>query len=153
VAESAAISSPDPKRGEVIKAFVVLTYEYSQRTKQDLDALINKLQGFCKSNADPYKYPREIQFVDSDILPKTISGKFQRNVLRKMGWKDGRPKIGQICTWNTSTTVHKMRLLMLRRKCEFWRKNNYSNNRGSVIPTFELFCWNICALLDGNSLT
>lgn len=60
VAESAAICSPDPKRGEVVKAFVVLTDEYSQRTKQDLDALIDDLQRFCKSNAAPYKYPREI---------------------------------------------------------------------------------------------
>ncbi|KIW88804.1 uncharacterized protein Z519_10288 [Cladophialophora bantiana CBS 173.52] len=62
VAESAAISSPDPKRGEVVKTFVVLTDEYSQRmsTQQDLDALINELQKFYKLNAAPYKYPRKI---------------------------------------------------------------------------------------------
>lgn len=93
VAESAAISSTDPKSGGVVKAFVVLTGEYSQRTKQDLDALLNELQRLCKSNVAPYKYPRKIQFVDSDVLPKTISGKVQRNLLRKMEWKNGRPKV------------------------------------------------------------
>jgi len=79
VAESAVISSPDPKRGEVVKAFVVLTDQYSQitSTQQGLDTLINELQRFCKSNAAPYKYPRKIQFVDPDFCQRPYLERFR----------------------------------------------------------------------------
>ncbi|TKA71508.1 hypothetical protein B0A55_06476 [Friedmanniomyces simplex] len=88
VVESAVVSSPDPNRGEVVKAFVVLTQEASKGAGE---ALVKELQDFCKKNAAPYKYPRKIQFVDPSFLPKTISGKIQRKKLKEMEW-DGGPK-------------------------------------------------------------
>jgi medium-chain acyl-CoA synthetase len=84
VAESAVISSPDPTRGEVVKAFVVLTLEYQNGNQRNLR---QELQAFCKKNAAPYKYPRKIDFVSGDFLPKTASGKIQRSELRKLEWK------------------------------------------------------------------
>jgi len=57
VAESAVVSSPDSSRGEVVKAFVVLTTEYGSKSKPD--NLIKELQEFCKEHAVPYKYPQK----------------------------------------------------------------------------------------------
>lgn len=85
VAESAVISSPDLGRGEVVKAFIVLTSEYQNAVRHDLK---QELQDFCKQNAAPYKYPRKVSFVDADFFPKTPSGKIQRGVLRKLEWKN-----------------------------------------------------------------
>lgn len=90
VAESAVISSPDPTRGEVVKAFVVLTSEYRDADPHDL---ARKLQDFCKVNAAPYKYPRKIQFVGEDFLPKTVTGKIQRNVLRRLEWQNQKARL------------------------------------------------------------
>jgi medium-chain acyl-CoA synthetase len=84
VAESAVISAPDPTRGEVVKAFVVLTSEYQNANQRNLR---QELQAFCKKNAAPYKYPRKIDFVSDDFLPKTATGKIQRSELRKLEWK------------------------------------------------------------------
>ena len=75
VKESAVVASPDEIRGEVVKAFIVLTKDYSPS-----DALIEEIQQFVKDNTAPYKYPRKIEFVD--YLPKTISGKIKRKELR-----------------------------------------------------------------------
>uniref|UniRef100_A0A8B9J8X9 medium-chain acyl-CoA ligase n=1 Tax=Astyanax mexicanus TaxID=7994 RepID=A0A8B9J8X9_ASTMX len=82
VAESAVVSSPDPVRGEVVKAFVVLTPEY--RSKEQ-SGLIRELQTHVKKVTAPYKYPRKIEFVDQ--LPKTVSGKIRRVELRKKEWE------------------------------------------------------------------
>lgn len=62
VVESAVVASPDASRGEVVKAFVVLTEEYRAK---DQDRLVRELQDYCKRNAAPYKYPRKVQFVDA----------------------------------------------------------------------------------------
>ena len=78
------ISSPDPTRGEVVKAFVVLTHQWKDANQ---NSLRKELQEFCKKNAAPYKYPRKIQFVPQEFLPRTVSGKIQRNELRKLEWK------------------------------------------------------------------
>ncbi|XP_070088242.1 acyl-coenzyme A synthetase ACSM1, mitochondrial [Equus caballus] len=78
VAESAVVSSPDPIRGEVVKAFVVLTPQFLSR---DRDQLTKELQEHVKSVTAPYKYPRKVEFVPE--LPKTITGKIKRNELRK----------------------------------------------------------------------
>ena len=80
VVESAVISSPDEVRGEVVKALVVLApgREASEELKREL-------QDHVKATTAPYKYPRRIEFVAS--LPKTVSGKIRRNVLRKKEWK------------------------------------------------------------------
>lgn len=85
VAESVVVSSPDPIRGEVVKAFVVL----NAPSIQDHETLIKELQAFCKSNAAPYKYPRRIQFVPASFLPRTTTGKIQRSKLKKMEWEKG----------------------------------------------------------------
>ena len=69
------MASPDEVRGEIVKAFVVLTKDYSPS-----DTLIKELQEFVKKNTAPYKYPRKIEFVDD--LPKTISGKIKRKELK-----------------------------------------------------------------------
>lgn len=87
VVESAVVAAPDPDRDEVVKAFVVLTNSAAKSisgSDEKRDKLIKDLQGFCKENAAPYKYPRKIQFVDSSFLPKTISGKIKRAELKKM---------------------------------------------------------------------
>ncbi|RME65489.1 MAG: acyl-CoA synthetase, partial [Alphaproteobacteria bacterium] len=82
VAESAVVASPDPTRGEVVKAFVVLAAGFAPS-----DALKRALQDHVKSVTAPYKYPRKIAFVDS--LPKTVSGKIRRVELRQKEW--GQP--------------------------------------------------------------
>jgi acyl-coenzyme A synthetase/AMP-(fatty) acid ligase len=86
VVESAVVSSPEESRGEVVKAFVVLTEEAASKPQ---DALAKELQDFCKEHAAPYKYPRKIQFVDAAFLGqyKTISGKTQRKRLKELEWK------------------------------------------------------------------
>ncbi len=76
VVESAAIGKPDPMRGEIVKAFVVLAEGYKPS-----DELKHELQEHVKRTTAPYKYPRELEFVDA--LPKTISGKIRRIELRK----------------------------------------------------------------------
>jgi acetyl-CoA synthetase len=76
VAEAAVVGSPDPVRGLIVKAFVVLRPGFSPS-----DRLACDLQEHVKTVTAPYKYPRAIEFVDS--LPKTHSGKIRRNELRK----------------------------------------------------------------------
>jgi len=76
VAESAAVASPDPDRGEVVKAFVVLKPGHAGDP-----ALVEALQAHCKQVTGPYKYPRRIAFVDD--LPKTPTGKIRRKELRE----------------------------------------------------------------------
>jgi acetyl-CoA synthetase/medium-chain acyl-CoA synthetase len=76
VVESAVVASPDPVRGEIVKAFVVLAHG---RTAGD--ALVHELQEHVKRVTAPYKYPREIEFVEG--LPKTVSGKIRRVELRE----------------------------------------------------------------------
>ena len=78
VAESAVVSSPDPIRGEVVKAFIVLTPKF---LSHDRDQLTKELQQHVKSVTAPYKYPRKVEFVP--VLPKTITGKIKRSELRK----------------------------------------------------------------------
>jgi len=77
VAESAVVASPDEMRGEIVKAFVILAPGYTASP-----ALASELQEHVKRVTAPYKYPREIEFVES--LPKTISGKIRRVELREM---------------------------------------------------------------------
>jgi 2-aminobenzoate-CoA ligase len=77
VLEVAVIGAPDPGRGTVVQAYVVL------REGAAADAAkVAELQEFTKSSIAPYKYPRVVEFVSE--LPKTISGKTQRYRLRQM---------------------------------------------------------------------
>ncbi|KFV61568.1 hypothetical protein N307_05937, partial [Dryobates pubescens] len=81
VAESAVVSSPDPLRGEVVKAFIVLAPAYASH---DPEKLTLELQQHVKKVTAPYKYPRKVEFVQE--LPKTATGKIQRKVLRSKEW-------------------------------------------------------------------
>ncbi len=76
VMECAVIGAPNAERGQIVKAFVVLN------DKSDAgDAAVKELQDFVKAEIAPYKYPREIEFIDA--LPRTQTGKVQRFVLRE----------------------------------------------------------------------
>jgi acyl-coenzyme A synthetase/AMP-(fatty) acid ligase len=77
VLECAVVASPDKIRGVIVKAFVIL----HNKTKAS-DDLIKEIQEHTKMVAAPYKYPREIEFVEE--LPKTQSGKIKRKELREL---------------------------------------------------------------------
>ena len=76
VLEAAAVESPDPVRGMVVKAFVVLRPGF-----EPSDALATEIQEYAKRTVAPYKYPRKIEFITA--LPKTTSGKIKRRELRE----------------------------------------------------------------------
>ena len=78
VAECAVIGVPCSERGQKVKAFVVLAMD-----AQPSDALATDLQAHAKAQIAPYKYPREIEFVEA--LPKTPTGKLKRGELRAAG--------------------------------------------------------------------
>ena len=80
VAESAVVGKPDPTRGQIVKAYVILAKGFAPS-----DELARDIQDFCRNLTAPYKYPREIEFVDA--LPKTISGKIRRVELRQASKK------------------------------------------------------------------
>ncbi len=83
VVESAVVGVPDALRGQLVKAFVVLSPEAAARVAARPDArgaLVAELQRFVQERTAPYKYPREIDFVAE--LPKTVSGKIRRVELR-----------------------------------------------------------------------
>lgn len=87
VLECAITGVPDPVRGQVVKATVVLTKEYKEKAS---DALKKELQNHTKKITAPYKYPRIIEFVDE--LPKTISGKIRRIEIREEDAGVGKEK-------------------------------------------------------------
>lgn len=74
VLECGVSAAPDEIRGQVVKASVVLT-----KGTEPSEELKKEIQEYVKTHTAPYKYPRIVVFRDS--LPKTISGKIQRNQL------------------------------------------------------------------------
>ncbi|GIW45261.1 MAG: acyl-CoA synthetase [Candidatus Binatia bacterium] len=76
VLESAVVASPHPERGSIVKAFVRL-----RPGIEPSGELVRELQEHVKRTTAPYKYPREIEFVED--LPKTVSGKIRRVELRQ----------------------------------------------------------------------
>ena len=76
VQESAVVASPDPERGEIVKAFVVLA-----AGRVGSEQLVGELQDHCKQLTAPYKYPRQIEFIDE--LPKNAAAKLLRSQLRR----------------------------------------------------------------------
>ncbi|MGE4384731.1 MAG: AMP-binding protein [Endomicrobiaceae bacterium] len=76
VLECAITAVPDPYRGQIVKATVVLSKGYSPS-----DSLVVELQNHVKKVTAPYKYPRVVEFVNE--LPKTISGKIRKVEIRE----------------------------------------------------------------------
>ncbi len=77
VLECAVVGVPDPTRGQLVKAYIVLT-----KDKAGSPELVKEIQEYVKSHTAPYKYPRQVEFMEA--LPKTISGKIRRTELRKL---------------------------------------------------------------------
>ena len=76
VAECAVVAHPDPERGNVPKAYVVLSDGIEESVE-----LVRELQDHVKNSIAPYKYPRAVEFIAA--LPKTQTGKIQRFALRQ----------------------------------------------------------------------
>jgi len=76
VANAAIVPKPDPERGALVKAYVVLAPGFVGDA-----ALIEALQRHVRHQLAPYEYPKEIEFIDA--LPMTATGKVQRRVLRQ----------------------------------------------------------------------
>ena len=81
VLECAITGTPDPMRGQVVKATVVLRKDAKAKGYEPGEALIKEIQAHVRKVTAPYKYPRVIEFVDE--LPKTLSGKTKRAEIRK----------------------------------------------------------------------
>ncbi|MBV9472898.1 MAG: AMP-binding protein, partial [Solirubrobacterales bacterium] len=76
VAEAAAVASPDERRGNVVKAFVVLAGEH-----EPSEQLAEEIKAFVRDRHSAYAYPRIVEFVAE--LPKTLTGKIRRVELRE----------------------------------------------------------------------
>ncbi|HEV3376691.1 MAG TPA: AMP-binding protein [Thermoleophilaceae bacterium] len=76
VKEAAAVASPDPRRGDIVKAFIVLAGGH-----EPSDDLADQIKQHVRERHSAYAYPREIEFVDD--LPKTLTGKIRRVELRE----------------------------------------------------------------------
>jgi acetyl-CoA synthetase len=79
---AAAVGKPDPTRGQVVKAFVVL-----REDRAETDQLAAELKELVKNRLGAHEYPRDIEFVDE--LPLTPTGKIRRNVLRQQEARKG----------------------------------------------------------------
>lgn len=86
VQEVAIIGVPDPLRGTRIKAYIVLKPGFTAS-----EELLHDIQNHTKEQTAPYKYPREIEFVEN--LPKSFSGKIKRHILRQ------HAENGGACSW------------------------------------------------------
>ncbi|WMS42621.1 benzoate-CoA ligase family protein [Acuticoccus sp. MNP-M23] len=76
VAEAGVVAAPDPERGQIAKAYVVLKPGHTADA-----AMAKALQDHVKAELAPYKYPRAVKFVEA--LPRTETGKLQRFALRQ----------------------------------------------------------------------
>jgi len=86
VAECGVVGAPDDKRGQIVKAYVVLRPPYTGD-----GALTRALQDHVKATIAPYKYPRAIEYVTN--VPRTGTGKLQRFELRSRAAADGQQKL------------------------------------------------------------
>jgi acetyl-CoA synthetase len=98
VANAAVVPKPDPERGALVKAYVVIAPDFVADYAGDTGArarfhaqLTVELQLHVKGLLAPYEYPKEIEFVDA--LPMTTTGKVQRRVLRLQ--EEARAKAGE----------------------------------------------------------
>jgi acetyl-CoA synthetase len=76
VREAAAVASPDERRGNVVKAFIVLAEGH-----EPSDELAGEIKHHVRDRLSQYAYPRRVEFVDD--LPKTLTGKIRRIELRE----------------------------------------------------------------------
>jgi acetyl-CoA synthetase len=76
VQEAAAVASPDERRGNIVKAFIVLAPGH-----EPSEDLAGEIKLFVRQRHSAYAYPREVEFVDD--LPKTLTGKIRRVELRE----------------------------------------------------------------------
>jgi acetyl-CoA synthetase len=81
VVEAAAVASPDPKRGHVVKAFVVVAEGH-----EPSEELAGDIQRFVRTHLSAYAYPRKVEFIGE--LPKTLTGKIRRIELRQREFAD-----------------------------------------------------------------
>ncbi len=83
---AAVVPKPDPDRGALVKAYVVMSPEFlsqkalSKNAKLFDQKVIEDLQQHVRGLLAPYEYPKEIEFIDQ--LPMTTTGKVQRRFLR-----------------------------------------------------------------------
>jgi acyl-coenzyme A synthetase/AMP-(fatty) acid ligase len=84
VQDCAVVGSPDPERGEIVAAFIVL-----RAGVMPSPAVAQEIQDHVKRVTAPYKYPRRIEFLEE--LPKTATGKVLRRALRESARRGGRP--------------------------------------------------------------
>jgi 2-aminobenzoate-CoA ligase len=77
VAECGVVGMPDPERGQIVQAFVVLRPGHA-----GTEALVTQLQEHVKATIAPFKYPRKVVFLTA--LPRTETGKLQRFKLRQL---------------------------------------------------------------------
>ena len=82
VVEAAVTAAPDPVRGMVVKASIILAKGW-----EPSDDLVKELQNHVKKTTAPYKYPRIVDFVDE--LPKTVGGKIKRREIRNADGIEG----------------------------------------------------------------
>ena len=84
VLEAAVIAAPDERWGEVPYAVVVL--------KGGAEATETELVEFCREHLAHFKCPKRVDFIEA--LPRTATGKIQKNLLRERFWKDQAKKVG-----------------------------------------------------------
>jgi acetyl-CoA synthetase len=99
VANAAVVPKPDPERGALVKAYVVVAPEFiaahAHSTRADAAfyaQLERDLQAHVRGQLAPYEYPKEIEFIAA--LPMTTTGKVQRRVLRLQEEARARQKAG-----------------------------------------------------------
>ena len=99
VVNAAVVPKPDPERGALVKAYVVIAPEFiaahagNSRADATFYAQLERdLQAHVRGQLAPYEYPKEIEFIDS--LPMTTTGKVQRRVLRLQEEARAKVKVG-----------------------------------------------------------
>jgi acetyl-CoA synthetase len=89
VMNAAVVPKPDPERGNIVKAFIVLAENAGIADEAARQRLVAELQEHVRGKLAPYEYPKEIEFLDA--LPMTTTGKVQRRVLREREAKPATP--------------------------------------------------------------
>ena len=89
VVNAAVVPKPDPERGNIVKAFIVLAENAGVADEAARQRLVAELQEHVRGKLAPYEYPKEIEFLDA--LPMTTTGKVQRRVLREREAEQAAP--------------------------------------------------------------